>query len=126
MKQDMRERTGFTWLRTGSNSRLLWTRQWTTGLHKRLGISWPDKRLLHSQAGACSTVDRTLTYKDKWWENSSKGITTVSTFTGTLQKHTLRRCIFHIDDSVNHLKIQGRRRQCGYPISLHTTVQVGL
>jgi hypothetical protein len=23
MKQDMRERTGFTWLRTGSNSRLL-------------------------------------------------------------------------------------------------------
>ena len=37
------------WLRTGTFGRLLWTRQWTFGLHKMLGISWLAQKLLALQ-----------------------------------------------------------------------------
>jgi len=32
--------TGFVWLRKGTGSRLLPTRQWTLGFHKRWEIYW--------------------------------------------------------------------------------------
>jgi hypothetical protein len=39
-------RIEFIWLRTQTSGGLLWTRQWTFGLHKRRGISWLAERTI--------------------------------------------------------------------------------
>jgi hypothetical protein len=46
--------TGSIWLRIGTSEQLLWTRQWTFGFHKILGISWVAAQLAASQEGLSS------------------------------------------------------------------------
>jgi hypothetical protein len=40
---------GFVWLRIGNSGRLLWTRQWTFGFHKRRTFSCLAERLIASE-----------------------------------------------------------------------------
>jgi hypothetical protein len=45
---------GLIWLSTGTSGGLLWTRYWTFGFHKILGISWVAAQLAASQEGLSS------------------------------------------------------------------------
>jgi hypothetical protein len=47
-------RTGSIWLRIGTSGGLLWTRWWTSGFLKMLGISWVATQLAASQEGLSS------------------------------------------------------------------------
>ena len=58
---DGRAWTGLICLRIGKGGGLLWTRQWTFGLHKMLGVSRPAEELWTSQKGLCSTYSKHIT-----------------------------------------------------------------
>jgi hypothetical protein len=45
---------GFVWLRIRIDRELLWTRQWTSGLNKFIGMSWLTEQALASQEQLCS------------------------------------------------------------------------
>jgi len=51
LEQDSRMCTGNIWLRMGTVSRLLWSRQWISWTYKMLEITWLAEEILSSQGG---------------------------------------------------------------------------
>jgi hypothetical protein len=54
MEMGMKVRNRCIWLRIGTRGRLLWTRKWTSGFHKRWRIYWLAEWVLVSWECLCS------------------------------------------------------------------------